>query len=139
MSPIESDARAKLPNRGNTVTVSSRHREMPTGYSDDSKGEQITEKNWKEFANCRGMNVSDFFFSRTDPKSKWKKAMLVCKDCRVKKSCLLIAINQIEDDHGLFGGQFATERRKIRAMLKSDPNYLETPEAIERYGLENAY
>lgn len=134
MSINESDARTILPNRGFTVTVSSRHQEMPAGYSDD-----INERNWKEFANCRGMSIDVFFGERGDPPSKARKAKLICSTCPVKKSCLMVALSQSDDNHGIFGGVSSVDRRVIKRMLRSDPNYLESHEAIERYGLHGAY
>lgn len=138
MSAHESNARIKLPNKGQEVTVSSRRRETPPGSGDDST-RVISEFNWHTFANCRGYPVSMWFTRRTDPRSIMKEAKAICADCPVKRRCLNVALWQPDDDFGIFGGVPPKERRKIRAMIDSDPNYLETPEAIERYGLHGAY
>lgn len=139
MSTLDGSGRAKLPHRGATVTVSSRRLPASAGSSIDSKGEQITEKNWTLFASCRGMPTRNFFPLRTDPRSVMQEARAVCSTCRVKKRCLLLALDQVDDDHGIFGGLAPKQRREVRHLLRSDPNYLSSRAGIERYGLQDAY
>lgn len=140
MSGSGSDERAKLPHRGLTVTVSSRRRETPAGSSND-RWEEITERNWKEFANCRGKPTEMFFISRTDSKAKTREAKAICSACPVKRRCLALALEHGEKDDvaGIFGGTGPNERRPIRSLLRSDPDYLYSREATERYGLHGAY
>lgn len=139
MSTNESDARTKLPHRGLTVTVSSRRRETPAGSSNDSRGE-ITERNWTEFASCRGKPTALFFPKRTDPKSMMKEAKAACEGCLVKRRCLMVGLSQSErEDYGVFGGTSSNERSAIRPLIGSDPDYLYSEEATERYGLHGAY
>jgi WhiB family redox-sensing transcriptional regulator len=140
MSGNAENTRIKLPHRGLTVTVSSRHLGVPAGSSDDRR-EEITERNWREFANCRGRPTSMFFLRRTDPKAKTREAKAVCDACPVKRRCLALALEhgEKEDVAGIFGGTSPNERRPIRSLLRSDPNYLHSQEATERYGLNGAY
>jgi WhiB family redox-sensing transcriptional regulator len=139
MSRDDGNASAKLPHRGLQVTVSSRRRETPAGSSNDRRGE-ITEKNWQEFASCRGKPTSLFFPLRTDPATVRKEAVATCHRCPVKRRCLMLAVEHEErDDYGIFGGTSPNERRTLRRMVRSQEGYLLTQEATERYGLHGAY
>lgn len=126
-----------LPHRGQGDTVSNRNPQGPIGSSDDIK--DINEMNWREFAACRGMSVDDFFAERGDSQQLVKKAKATCKNCPVKRACLVVALKQDPDSWGVFGGTTAKTRRIIRRMWRRDPNYLYTQEACEMLGLTNAY
>jgi WhiB family redox-sensing transcriptional regulator len=134
-SPRKGGVSVTMTHRGQQDTVSTRHLGVSGGSSDD----KIDEDNWKTFANCRGMSVDVFFGERGDPPSKARQAKLICSTCPVKKSCLMVALSQSDDNHGIFGGASSKERRIIKRMLRLNPNYLATDEAIERYGLQGAY
>lgn len=126
-----------LPHRGQGDTVSNRNHEVPIGSRDDIR--DINEKNWREYAACRGMPVDEFFAERGDSAGRIKKAKAICKNCPVKRACLVVALQQDPDSWGVFGGTTAKTRRIIRRMWRRDPNYLYTQEACELLGLTNAY
>lgn len=132
------DARTIMPRRGPTDTVSSRTLGGSAGSSNDSKGE-INEYNWQSYANCRGVPVDVFFPERGDPGHAVRKAKEYCNGCKVKKSCLELAVSNLPDNWGVFGGTTAKTRIHIRRALRRDPNYLSSQEAQERYGLNGAY
>lgn len=130
-------APAILPHRGQADTVS---KPAPSGLgSGDDIARRISEKNWQDFAKCRGMDIRMFFPVRTDPPTVVAQAKRVCNGCPVKKRCLLIALESNPDNWGVFGGTTARTRRIIRREVTRDPDYLSSPEAQELYGLTDAY
>ena len=139
MSALQPDKKVKLPHRGARVTVSSRRLPASAGSSNDKGEVVIGEKNWSDYAACRGMPTDMFFFDRGDARRKAREAQAICNTCVVKRRCLALALSMPDDDYGIFGGVSSKERRRIRRMLKENPDFLYSEEGIERYGLHNAY
>jgi hypothetical protein len=137
-STTSREALAIMPHRGKGDTVSNRNPEVPIGSRDDIR-EKPDEYNWKQFANCRGMDVNLFFPTRGQHPSVLTKAKAICEGCPVKRACLVVALAAEPDSWGVFGGTTAKTRREIRKQVKRNPDYLYTREACERYGLTDAY
>jgi len=74
------------------------------------RGRVVTEENWMQFAQCRGIDP-DFFFPERGVSTKDAKA--VCAECPVKEHCLEYAIAGRER-FGIWGGLSERERRRIR-------------------------
>lgn len=80
----------------------------------------IDPADWQVAAACRGRY--DLFFppdeqdeSRLDRRKRETDAKSICKDCRVRRDCLVTAL-QHDENFGIWGGATSRERR---AMLRS--------------------
>lgn len=75
----------------------------------------LAEIDWPNDANCVKMNVD--MFPRRAEEQKYT-ARGVCFSCRVRRDCLVEALNRREE-FGVWGGMTERERRRI---LKKNPN-----------------
>jgi len=82
-------------------------------------------KDWKEFANCRGLDYNIFFPSEDGSvvtKEVENNAKAVCWRCSVRDECLEYAITTGQED-GIWGGmtykERRSERRRRRERLKA--------------------
>ena len=85
---------------------------------------------WHHDAACRGMDV-DLFFPRENDWRSSAPAVAVCNTCPVSDECL---IENIAEQHGIFGGTTPAERRVLRRRL--DVRY-QPPEAA--HGTQSRY
>ena len=70
-------------------------------------------EDWREEAGCKGVNTSVFFVHESDPNASELPAKAICWRCPVKDICLEYAL--LHEDHGIFGGLNAKERRRMAA------------------------
>lgn len=79
----------------------------------------IDADHWTELANCRGMNLEDFYIGTTDDKG-WHASRntahlaglrTICRACPVRDQCLEDAIDTF-DRHAFRGGMTPPERRR---------------------------
>ena len=84
-------------------------------------------EDWREEAGCRGVNTSVFYVHESDPNASELPAKAICWRCPVKDICLEYAL--LHEDHGIFGGLNAKERRRMaglgRASGLPDPDRYE--------------
>lgn len=85
----------------------------------------IITMTWQELAACAGMDT-DLFFPQENiggpqkgkgvsgEKERVKRALDVCRECPVRRECLLYSI-ELNCTHGIFGGMDAAERRNYAA------------------------
>ena len=75
---------------------------------------------WREDARCLGQTVNVFFPDMSLGEARWDSAKAVCRNCTVKRECLLLVIDLPEDDdrYGVFGGYSPAERRVKRDQLR---------------------
>ncbi len=74
-----------------------------------------SEIDWPKEAKCYILNVD--MFPRSADEQRYV-AEGICFSCRVRRDCLVEALNRRED-HGVWGGMTERERRKL---LKNHPN-----------------
>lgn len=68
---------------------------------------------WRNDAACRGMGVNLFFPATTDWHA-YEPAKAVCATCPVSDECVM---ENIHEQHGVFGGTSPTQRRQLRERL----------------------
>jgi WhiB family redox-sensing transcriptional regulator len=85
----------------------------------------IITMTWLDLAACAGMDT-DLFFPQENiggpqrgrgvsgEKERVKRALDICRECPVRRECLLYAI-ELNCTHGIFGGMDAAERRNYAA------------------------
>ena len=79
---------------------------------------------WVDQALCRGMDTAMFFPERGINYNKIKEIKRMCKVCPVRTQCFELAMEQENDNCGIFGGTTPLERRRIRAERSyGDPNF----------------
>lgn len=66
--------------------------------------------NWRDKAACVGTNQAVFF---PEDVGDVNHAKSICKTCPVREDCLEFALTTNED-HGVWGGTSARERRRMR-------------------------
>ena len=66
---------------------------------------------WQAQANCRGLDPALFFPISAESTAETRA---VCQDCVVRELCLQYALDNREN-HGLWGGLAASERRSLYA------------------------
>jgi WhiB family redox-sensing transcriptional regulator len=71
-------------------------------------------ENWRENANCAGLDVDMFFPVKSAVTDTVKK---ICDNCFVKKECAAFAIS-IPEISGYWGGTTERERQKLRSKRK---------------------
>lgn len=70
------------------------------------------DEDWRQFANCAGLDVSDFVPDNRGGQVP-EQVLRVCGSCEVVQDCLDFAIkNGIRE--GIYGGVSPTQRRKLR-------------------------
>lgn len=82
-------------------------------YRDSPIDEEVpVSEPWREFASCRGHDLSVFFPDDGDA-AGIARAKAICADCPVADLCLSYAVetNQTE---GIWGGATKQERRRLR-------------------------
>jgi WhiB family redox-sensing transcriptional regulator len=82
---------------------------------------------WRHNAKCRGMDTELWFPPRD--KTKYRKIAEVSKgvcfgkdglpECPVRKECLLYS-EQMDEQHGIWGGLSHRERNALKRKLKKD-------------------
>lgn len=75
----------------------------------------MKREHWTEDANCSGVEM-EVFFPKSQDDDRFDLAKEYCQSCRVKRECLLLAINNEDHDDrwGVFGGLTPAERRQAR-------------------------
>lgn len=73
-------------------------------------------ENWRDYANCKGMDPELFFPERGD---STREAKQVCRGCEVRHDCLEFALESGEK-HGILGGLSERERRRIRRQRRQN-------------------
>ena len=68
------------------------------------------DQDWRAFALCSRFDPNLFF---SPGAVEHKVAKRVCRDCPVRKECLVYAL-EIPIDHGIWGGLTERERRRFR-------------------------
>lgn len=73
---------------------------------------------WHTYAACRGLGATPWFPRRGDSTDD---AKAVCSGCSVREDCLESALRQSSsDDHGVWGGTSARERKRLRRATHVD-------------------
>jgi WhiB family redox-sensing transcriptional regulator len=77
----------------------------------------LNDQRWQVRAACRGPQIKVFFppshFERkADKRERERRAKLICQTCSVQNDCLNYAL-QIGEQHGIWGGLNATERKEL--------------------------
>ncbi len=72
---------------------------------------------WQHRAACRGPNQAIFFpppqmERRSDKRQRERRAKEICSECSVQVDCRSYAI-EIREQHGIWGGLTAVERRSV--------------------------
>ena len=89
----------------------------PTLCRDCCKVKEATGM-WMEHAACRNPLYDPEWWwpvSNVDPDTP--RAVIVCRDCKVKDLCLDFAI-QHDERHGVWGGTLPEDRRRIAAVRR---------------------
>jgi WhiB family transcriptional regulator, redox-sensing transcriptional regulator len=73
------------------------------------------EYEWREFAECRGLDNAMFFPVSDDPAAT-VNAKQVCTTCPVQDQCLSFAL-ETGQPAGIWGGLTTTERRRLLLRL----------------------
>jgi len=83
-------------------------------------------QNWRDDANCIGVDTDVFFFEgRMLPreiKIKMDAAKVYCDNCIVQQECLKYAIDN-NVVVGIFGGMTQLQRRAVKGMPKKGSKY----------------
>ena len=76
----------------------------------------MTADDWRERAECRGLDPELFFPERG---ASLDEAWAICRRCEVQSECLVDALRGY-DKFGVWGGLSERERRRLRHRLRAD-------------------
>ena len=71
---------------------------------------------WAKDGACRGSDP-ETFYPRSNDNYDAAPALVICGMCPVRAECLDYAL-RVHEDHGIWGGTTARERRRRRAALR---------------------
>ncbi len=82
----------------------------------------LNDQRWQVRASCRGPQIKVFFppshFERkSDRRERERRAKVICQTCVVQNDCLNYAL-QIGEQHGIWGGLNATERKELVPAIR---------------------
>jgi len=84
-------------------------------FDELAKYRSVDEPDWRDLAECRGLDDAIFFPFSEDPLAS-KPAKRVCQVCPVQYHCLAFALESAQPS-GIWGGLSTGERRKLLLRL----------------------
>lgn len=72
---------------------------------------------WRMQAACRDYDLDLFFPDTYHNGSEVRRAKAICASCPVREECLAYAIENGDDEYGIFGGTTPRERVRLRRQV----------------------